>query len=59
MPEYLSRKVLAARLCVCEDTISQLAREGTIPFAKVGRRYVFDWSAVVKALRGQGRGGAR
>jgi excisionase family DNA binding protein len=55
----LTRRQIAERLHVEPATISQLCHEGTIPFFRAGRRFLFDEAAVLAALAVKRRGGKR
>lgn len=49
--EFLTTKELAIMLKIQEQTIRMWAREGRIPFVKVGSDYRFIREEVVKVLR--------
>jgi len=53
--EFLTTEELATLLKIQEQTIRKWAREGRIPFVKVGSDYRFIKEEVVNALRDKQR----
>jgi excisionase family DNA binding protein len=49
--EFMTKKELAARLKVTERTVDNWRRRGVLPFVKVGKVVIFQWSDVVQQLK--------
>jgi excisionase family DNA binding protein len=49
--DLLTKDELAARLGMTHRTVTRLAEERMIPCIRLGRRCVFSWRAVKRALR--------
>jgi excisionase family DNA binding protein len=46
---FLTKEVVAERLCVTPRTVARWARTGRLPAHRFGRRVRFKWSEVEKA----------
>ena len=47
---FLTKEVVAERLCVTPRTVERWARTGRLPAHRFGRRVRFKWSEVVAAV---------
>lgn len=56
MMRMLSRYELADWLSIHPDTVTKFAKEGLIPFIRIGRQLRFDKEAVLEALTNDGNG---
>jgi excisionase family DNA binding protein len=51
---FLTKEVVAERLCVTPRTVARWARTGRLPAHRFGRSVRFKWSEVVAAPRADG-----
>lgn len=56
-PSFIDEKQLLARLPVSRRTLGNWRAKGILPFIKIGRRCLYDWTSVQGALLRRQRGG--
>jgi hypothetical protein len=53
VPQYVTRQIAAAELCMCDDTFDKYVRAGVLPSPKRrGKLTRWKWTDIVAALDG-------
>jgi hypothetical protein len=55
---FIDEKQLLAKLPISRGTLGNWKAKGILPFIKIGRRCLYDWASVQRALLRRQRGGS-